>query len=222
LTAWAGLLSRLGSGLDLVIGTPIANRNRAETEGLIGFFVNSLAIRIATEPAATLRSLLATVRDASVGAFAHQDFPFERLVAELGGVRGGNAPPIYQVSFAFQNLPAPVMLPGLTTTVEEVDGGSAKLDLGLVVTPVEGGGLAAQLELNLDLFDPATGARLLAGFERMAAELAAHPERTLAEAELLGAAERQQLLTEWREGDLALEPVLEECADNIVIQARRQ
>jgi len=207
LAAWAGLLARLGSGNDLVIGTPIANRNRAETEGLIGFFVNSLAIRIAAEPAPTLRSLLATVREASVGAFAHQDFPFERLVAELGGARGGNAPPVYQVSFAFQNLPAPVMLPGLATAVEELDGGSAKLDLGLVVTPVEDR-LVAQLELNLDLFDPATGARLLAGFERMVAELAAYPERLLAEAELLGPAERHQVLTEWNEGDLALAPVV--------------
>ncbi|MEP7012742.1 MAG: amino acid adenylation domain-containing protein, partial [Acidobacteriota bacterium] len=213
LTAWAGLLSRLGAGRDLVIGTPIANRNRAETEGLIGFFVNSLAIRIAAEEhgghgGPPLRVLLGRTREASVGAFAHQDFPFERLVAELGGARGGNVPPIYQVSFAFQNLPPPVMLPGLVTTVEELDGGTAKLDLGLVVTPLSGGGLAAQLELNLDFFDPATGARLLAGFERMAAELAAHPEKVLADAELLGPAERQQLLIEWREGDLALDPLL--------------
>ncbi len=212
LAAWAGLLARLGSGLDLVLGTPIANRNRAETEGLIGFFVNSLAIRITAEEqdghgGPPLRVLLDRTREASVGAFAHQDFPFERLVAELGGARAGNVPPIYQVSFAFQNLPPPVMLPGLLTTVEELDGGTAKLDLGLVVTPVVGGGLAAQLELNLDLFDPATGARLLAGFERMAAELAAHPDRLLAEAELLGPAERQQLLMEWREGDLALDPL---------------
>ena len=206
LAAWAGLLSRLGSGTDLVIGTPIANRNRAETEGLIGFFVNSLAIRISAEAAPAegghggppLQVLLARSRAASVGAFAHQDFPFERLVAELGGARGGNVPPIYQVSFAFQNLPAPVMLPGLSTTVEELDGGAAKLDLGLVVTPV-GDQLEALLEINLDLFDPATGARLLVGFERMAAEVAAHPERLLAEAELLGQAEQQQLLVEWND-----------------------
>ncbi len=197
--AWAGLLSRLGSGRDLVVGTPIANRNRAETEGLIGFFVNSLAIRVTADPSAPLRSLLYAVREASVGAFAHQDFPFERLVAELGVARGGNVPPIYQVSFAFQNLPAPVMLPGLTTTVEELDGGAAKLDLGLVVTPVEDR-LESQLEINLDLFDPATGARLLAAFERMARELAEAPERSLAEAELLGRAERHQLLYEWNEG----------------------
>ncbi len=197
--AWAGLLSRLGSGTDLVIGTPIANRNRAETEGLIGFFVNSLAIRVTADPSAPLRSLVSSVREASVGAFAHQDFPFERLVAELGVTRGGNVPPIYQVSFAFQNLPVPVMLPGLTTTVEELDGGAAKLDLGLVVTPVEDR-LEAQLEVNLDLFDPATGARLLAGFERMAWELTEAPERLLAEAELLGRAERHQLLYEWNEG----------------------
>jgi len=215
LTAWAGLLARLGSGRDLVIGSPVANRNRAETEGLIGFFVNSLAIRITAEPVPTegghggppLRVLLARTREASVGAFAHQDFPFERLVAELGGARVGNVPPVYQVSFAFQNLPSPVMLPGLSTTIEELDGGAAKLDLGLVVTPV-GDRLVAQLELNLDLLDPATGARLLAGFERMMTELAAHPERLLMDAELLGPAERHQLLTEWNEGDLALAPVV--------------
>ena len=207
LAAWAGLLSRLGSGSDLVIGTPIANRNRAETEGLIGFFVNSLAIRVSAGPAASLRSLLAHAREASVGAFAHQDFPFERLVAELGGARGGNVPPIYQVSFAFQNLPAPVMLPGLSTRVEELDGGAAKLDLGLVVTPV-GDRLEAQLEIDLDLFDPATGARLLLGFERMAAEVAARPEKWLGEAELLGPAERQQLLVEWNEGGAELPAVL--------------
>ena len=211
LAAWAGLLARLGSGSDLVIGTPIANRNRAETEGLIGFFVNSLAIHISAEPAASLRSLLAAAREASVGAFAHQDFPFERLVAELGGARGGGGggkvPPIYQVSFAFQNLPSPVMLPGLSTAVEELNGGAAKLDLGLVVTPV-GDRLEAQLEIDLDLFDPATGARLLAGFERMAAEVAGYPEKLIGEAELLGPAERQQLLYEWSEGRAELPPVL--------------
>jgi len=215
LAAWAGLLSRLGAGRDLVIGLAVANRNRAETEGLIGFFVNSLAVRISAEredgAEPTLAVLLRRTRDAALGAYAHQDFPFDRLVAELGGARGGNVPPIFQVSLVFQNLPEPMLLPGLGATIEPLGGGVAKLDLALVVSPVrEVGGerLSALLEIDLDLFDPATGARLLRGFEAMVAEVAAHPERSVDQAELLGTLERHQLLTEWNDRDLALPSVL--------------
>ncbi|MEP7012743.1 MAG: non-ribosomal peptide synthase/polyketide synthase [Acidobacteriota bacterium] len=209
LAAWAGLLSRMGAGSDLVIGLPIANRNRKETEGLIGFFVNSLPVRLSTASDPTLAELLTRARTAALGAYAHQDFPFDRLVAELGGVRGGGVPPIYQVSLMFQNLPEPAMLPGLRTTAEELRGGLAKIDLGLAVVPLReatGDRLAALLELNLDLFDPATGARLLRGFEAILGEVAAHPERALGEAVLIGAPERHQLLAEWNDRDLALAP----------------
>src|SRR6185436_15844012 len=154
LAAWTGLLSRLGAGNDLVVGLPIANRNRSETEGLIGFFVNSLPIRISVDPAPepdlTLGNLLGRARAAALGAYAHQDFPFDRLVAELGGARGGGIPPVYQVSLMRQNLPAPVLLPGLLTKVEELGGGTAKLDLGLAVVPIadeRAERLAAILEL---------------------------------------------------------------------------
>ncbi|MEP7009956.1 MAG: amino acid adenylation domain-containing protein, partial [Acidobacteriota bacterium] len=186
-----------------------------ETEGLVGFFVNSLAIRISADAEAgkapRLGDLLERARTAALGAYAHQDFPFDRLVAELGGSRGGGIPPVYQVALVLQNLAEPVLLPGLRTTVEELDGGLAKLDLALAVVPFHEAGadsFAALLELNLDLFDPATGARMLRGFEAMAREIAAHPDRLLAEAELLGRAERHQMLIEWRGGDRSPAPVL--------------
>src|SRR6185295_12424682 len=186
-----------------------------ETEGLIGFFVNSLAIRISAaaesgrEPA--LGELLRRARTAALGADAHQDFPFDRLVAELGGARGGGIPPVYQVSLVLQNMVELVLLLGLRTMVEELGGGLAKLDLGLALAPLHearGDFFAALLELNLDLFDPATGARLLRGFAAMLREIAERPERALAEAELLGAAERHQLLIEWNDAEHEPPPVL--------------
>jgi non-ribosomal peptide synthetase component F len=105
LAGWQTLLSRYSGQSDVVVGTPIANRNRMETEGLIGFFVNTLALRADLRGRPSFRELLRQVREVTLGAYAHQDVPFEKLVEELQPERRSRASPIFQVSFALQNAP---------------------------------------------------------------------------------------------------------------------
>src|SRR6202035_3449391 len=109
------LLQRYSGQPDLTVGTFIANRNRAETEGLIGFFVNNLALRVEVPGDGGFRQLLGRVRDVTLGAHAHQDLPFEKLLAELRLERATERTPLFQVMFVFQNTPPRTLaLPGLT------------------------------------------------------------------------------------------------------------
>src|SRR5262249_41386465 len=143
---------------DICVGTPIANRTRAETEGLIGFFVNTLALRtdLAGDPA--FRELLARVRETALGAYAHQDLPFEMLVQTLRPERDLSHSPLFQVMFILQNAPLKVpKIAGLTSgpLVELADNGTSKFDLTL--TMMEGiEGLTGTVEYNTDLFEEGT------------------------------------------------------------------
>ncbi|HEX2569426.1 MAG TPA: amino acid adenylation domain-containing protein, partial [Polyangia bacterium] len=200
LAAFQTLLHRYTGQEDLIVGTPSAGRTRAETEDLIGFFVNTLALRTRLRRGMTFRDLLAEVREVTLAAHAHQEVPFERVVEALEPERDLSRPPIFQVMFGLQNLPAQALaLPGLVLTPVEFEGRVAKFDLSLFLQ--EGPeGLRATLEYNTDLFDAATAARMAGHFRVLLEGLAARPESTLAELPLLDTAERHRLLAEWAQG----------------------
>ena len=166
LAAFQALLHRYTGQADVVVGSPIANRTRAEVEGLIGFFVNTLALRTSFEGDPTFRELLQRVRATSLAAYAHQDLPFERLVEELQPSRDPSYNAIFQVVFALQNTPdQELQLPGVTLQGMEVDAGTAQLDLSLYIWETTGG-LVCRLEYNTDLFEDATIRRLWATSRR--------------------------------------------------------
>jgi amino acid adenylation domain-containing protein len=197
LAACATVFHRHTGQRDLVLGTPTANRDPVEVEGLIGFFANSLALRLDLAGDPPFRDLLARVRTAVLADYAHQEIPFEKLVQELRPERDLSHNPIYQAVFALESAErAPGgEIPGLRLTPLPAAGGTAKFDFALYMED-QGEGLSGLLETNRDLFDPATGARWLAQLETLVAALLAQPQRRLSELALLGAAERHQLLFE--------------------------
>ncbi len=200
LAGWQTLLYRYSGQTEIVVGTPIANRTRVETEELIGFFVNMLPLRAHLEPEQTFAELLAQVRERTLGAYQHQDVPFERLVEELGVGRSLSHAPVFQVMLALQNAPRPeLQLSGLQLQAEGIEAETARYDLTLEAEEDEGG-LSLRLEYNADLFTAATAARLLNHFEQLLKEVVASEGReTVAELELLSATERDQLVQEFND-----------------------
>ena len=199
LAAFQTLLHRYCSQDDIVVGSPIAGRTRPEVEGLIGFFVNTLVLRTSVAGDPTFQELLARVRDMALGAYAHQDVPFEKLVEELNPVRGQDASPLFQVLFAYQNVPrAPIDLAGLEIEPFEVSNGEAKVDLFLAVLD-HGRGLRLRIEYATDLFDGATVGRMLGHFRTLLEGIVSNPERRISELPLLTESERRQLLVEWND-----------------------
>ncbi|HEV7518589.1 MAG TPA: amino acid adenylation domain-containing protein, partial [Thermoanaerobaculia bacterium] len=199
LAAFDALLHRLTGQEDLVLGSPIANRNQAEIEGLIGFFVNTLALRVNLAGDPTFPALLTQVREITLGAYAHQDLPFEKLVEELRPERDSSYPPVFQNLFVLQNAPLPeITLPDLRLSPLAFDGGTAKFDLSLIVLDGEPA-LTGWIEYSTDLFDPPTVGRLLAQWQYLLADLAASPERRLAQLQVLSASERHQAVAEWND-----------------------
>lgn len=200
MAAFQALLHRYTGQPDLLIGAPIAGRNQIETEGLIGFFINTLVLRGDLSGDPTFCELLQRVREATIGAYAHQNLPFERLVEELHPVRTSSHSPLVQVLFVLQNAPGQTLqLPGLNIVpipVDKMDTGTAKFDLTLQVEE-DGPGLRAAVEYNTDLFDDTTIARLLGHYQTLLEGIAGSPARRLSELPLLAPAERTQLLVEW-------------------------
>ncbi|HSF41305.1 MAG TPA: non-ribosomal peptide synthase/polyketide synthase [Thermoanaerobaculia bacterium] len=188
------LLSRYTGETDLLVGSPVANRSRPELEGLIGFFANTLVLRgeLAGDP--TFEALLGRTRETALGAFEHQDLPFERLVQELSPERNPGRSPLVQVVFALQNAPAAALtLPGLELVPLDVESGTAKFDLTLLLRE-SGGELSGLVESAADLFDEATVVRLAGHFEALLAGAAAHPEARLSDLPLLSDAEALEIL----------------------------
>lgn len=184
---------------DLVIGSPTAGRTMLETEWLIGAFVNTLALRgnLAGNP--SFRESLARVRETVLGAFAHQDLPFEKLVAELNPERNVNRSPVFQVMFALQNTPKPnLAVSGLTLTPIELESATAKFDLTLEVQE-QPDGLFVSFEYNTDLYAPETVERMLAHYRNLLATVVTDPTQRVAELTLLSESERNQLLIEWNQ-----------------------
>jgi amino acid adenylation domain-containing protein/non-ribosomal peptide synthase protein (TIGR01720 family) len=195
--AFQTLLYRYSGQTDLVMGTPIAGRTRVETENLLGFFVNTLALRTDLSGNPRFRDLLGRVREVTLGAYDHQELPFEQLVESLQPVRDLSRHPLVQVMIALQPSPPPTTeLPGLTARPVAVDGGTAKFELTLSLQDTEQG-LLAVVEYNTDLFDPTTIARMLNHFQTLLEGMITDPDQRLADLPLLTAAERQQLLVEW-------------------------
>jgi amino acid adenylation domain-containing protein len=193
LAAWQLLLSRHNGQQTVVVGSPVAGRNRTELEGLIGCFLNLLPLRADVDGDFTFRELLARVRESTLEAFQHQEVPFERIVEALGVDRILSHSPVFQAGFVVENAPAGSNgIPGLTVQPLGQSSGTAKLDLRLAVT--EG---AASLHLSLtyasDLFDAGTAERLLDRYLRVLQQATAHPERRLSALEWMGADERTQL-----------------------------
>ncbi|HEY2739578.1 MAG TPA: condensation domain-containing protein, partial [Thermoanaerobaculia bacterium] len=194
LAAWSALLARLSGQDDLVVGTAVANRDRPELERLIGFFVNTLALRadLSGDPAFSI--LLERARQTVLDAFAHRDLPFEKLVEELHPARDRSRQPIFQVMLTFQNVPpGAVEIPGLTLVPLEIDGETAKFDLTLSLS-VEDGRIQGSLEYAADLFDRATVERFLGHLGHLLTAVTAEPGMPLSELPLMGAEEERQLL----------------------------
>lgn len=199
LAAFYVLLYRYTGQSDIVLGTPMAGRNQVETEDLIGFFINTLALRAKLSGEMTFQQLLKRVRETALGASAHQDFPFEKLVEELQPERSLSYAPIFQVMFALQNVRGEGLeLPGLKLVPMLTDGVIAKFDLTLFMFE-NGGEIGGSFEYNTDLFDVDTIKRMTQHFERILEGIVAQPERRVAELPLLTAAEEQRQIVEWNE-----------------------
>ena len=199
LAAFKVQLHRYTGQSDVVVGTHIANRHRVEVKDLIGFFVNTLVFRTNVFPEMTFTELLRHVRDDALGAYAHQDLPFERLVEELQPERDLSRQPLFQIAFVFQNAPRPEMeLPGLKLSLLDIHNHTAKFDLGLELWE-SSDGLKARFEYDTDLFDPETIARMAEHFHVLLDAIVANPEQRIAEMPLLTEAERQQLVHEFND-----------------------
>jgi amino acid adenylation domain-containing protein len=195
------LLGRYTGQRDLTIGTFIANRNRPEVERLIGFFVNSLCLRTAITGDPELAAFLRQVRDVTLGAYAHQDLPFERLLEEVRPERAMSHSPLFQVMLVLQNTPAPALaLPGLAVRRWAIEGGVwANVDWTMWLWEGEGGGLDGYLDFNTDLFDATTMRRLLGHWRTLLEGLAARPGVHLSELPILSRADRHQALAAWND-----------------------
>jgi amino acid adenylation domain-containing protein len=200
--AFTTLLYRYTGQTDVVMGTPIANRNRREIEGLIGFFVNTLVLRTNLAGDPRFRELVGRVREVALGAYEHQDLPFEKLVEELQPERNLNYNPLFQVMFSLQNNPTSGASDEQQASLEALKNapqlGAARFDLALFTEETEKG-FVAGLEYNTDLFEAATIERMVEHFQTLLEGIVAHPDRRLSELTLMTEAEQFQLLHEWNQ-----------------------
>nr|QEO74607.1 AMP-dependent synthetase and ligase [uncultured bacterium] len=198
--ALAALLTRLGAGTDIPVGTPIAGRTDQALDDLVGFFVNTLVLRVDTSGDPSFRDLVTRVRERSLDAYAHQDLPFERLVEALNPARSLAYHPLFQTMLAWQNnAVADLRLPELTVTEEPVRTGTARTDLVIYVGEQTGAGLRGAVEFNTDIFDWSTVETLLARLERLLRAVVADPDQQVGTVDLLTADERERLTATWSE-----------------------
>ena len=196
LAAFDVLLGRYTGQRDFLVGSTIAGRGRIELEGLIGFFVNSLVLRGTLDWSGGFRALLAGVRERTLGAYANQDLPFERIVEHLQPQRDLSRSPLFQVVFQLQNAGAGAAeVPGLTLSPIGADSETSKFDLVLTLAETAGG-LWGNWSYSTDLFDAATLRRMTDHLRSLLEAAVAEPQRSLGELPLLSGAERQQLLIE--------------------------
>ena len=196
LAAFQTLLYRYTGQEDIVVGSPIANRNRTEIEGLIGFFVNTLVLRTHVSGDPTFKDLLAGVKETTLGAYAHQDVPFEKLVEELNPERSLSHSPLFQVMFVLQNASAgPRELSGLVLNPVKLENGTTKFDLSVSLIE-RSDGLKGSWEYSTDLFNEATIVRIGEHFRRLLEGLTRNPDQSVCELPMLTQPEKHQLLIE--------------------------
>jgi amino acid adenylation domain-containing protein len=205
LTAFKILLHRYSHEEDIVVGTPIANRTRAEVEGLIGFFANTLVLRTRLSGGLSFRQLLGRVREVTLGAYAHQDMPFEKLVEELSPKRNLAYNPLFQVMFVLQNMGK---VAGGARQQQQPDGGmidtgAAKFDMTLFLTETTQG-VQACFEYNSDLFDQETVARMAKHFETLLSAAVADPDQPVWSLPMLSQSELLTL-SSWNDTEAPLD-----------------
>ena len=196
--AFAMLLSRYSAQDDVVVGSPVANRQHREIEPLIGFFVNTLVLVTDLSGDPTFHELLDRVRRVALDAYTHQDLPFERLVEALQPDRSLSHAPIFQVMFAFQDMPPSPRLPGLTLRFSELEQTVARFDLTLSMTAAEQG-LTATWAYGSDLFEATTVRRMAGHFEALLSGLVADPEAQTSTLPMTSDAEQHQVLVAWND-----------------------
>nr|AIW82283.1 PuwF [Cylindrospermum alatosporum CCALA 988] len=195
--AFVTLLHRYSGQEDILIGTPIANRNQREIESLIGFFVNTLVLRTNLAGNPSFAELLKQVRQVALDAYTHQDVPFEQVVEALQPARNLSHTPLFQVLFALQNAPVGELeLPGLRLKPLPIEAVTSKFDITLSMeeTPQ---GLLGNWEYSTDLFDGETISRMAGHFQNLLAAVVANPAEPIQQLPLLSDSERQQLLVDW-------------------------
>jgi amino acid adenylation domain-containing protein len=199
LAAFKTLLFRYTHQDDILVGSPIANRNSDQIQSALGFFVNTLVLRSNLSGNPSFKELLKRIRRVALDAYSHQDLPFEKLVEELHPERNLNHTPLFQVMFALQNFPMPNLeVAGLNLQVQEVDTGTAKFDLTLFVED-RGRELVATFEYNTDLFKATTITRMLGHFQILLGGMVANPNQRLSDLPLLTEVELNQLIIEWNQ-----------------------
>jgi amino acid adenylation domain-containing protein len=199
LAAFNILLYRYTGQTDLVVGSPIANRNQAELEGLIGFFVNTMALRMDLSGNPTFGEVLAQARQVALGAFAHQDLPFEKLVEELSPERNLDRSPLFQVAFALQNAPLPPLkLSGLNINLLVSENAPVRFDFEFHVFDIENE-LSEVIFYNTDLFDSATMKRFGEHYRTLLEAIVADPERRISDFSIMAKEEQHQILEAWND-----------------------
>ncbi|MGG7569783.1 amino acid adenylation domain-containing protein [Streptomyces sirii] len=202
--ALAALLTRLGAGDDVPIGSPVAGRTDQALEDAVGFFVNTLVLRTDVSGEPTFRELVARVRESDLAAFAHQDVPFERLVEVLNPARSMGRHPLFQVMLAFQNNDLPALdLPDLRVSTVQLPRGGAKFDLSLDIgesfTDGVPGGIAGSVDYSADLYDHATVEAFAGRFAAFLGAVCAQPDQPLTHHDITTPEERDLLLNQWND-----------------------
>ena len=204
LAAFQTLLFRYTGQEDIVVGSPIANRNYGEVENLIGFFVNALTMRTKLTGNPTFRELMGRTRDVALEAYGHQDLPFEKLVEEFDPERNLGYNPLFQVLFVLQNAPKyELELPGLKLEWLPIYNGTAKFDIALHVAE-RPEGLSCMMEFNTDLFESSTISRMLGHWRVLLESVAADADQRIASLPILTADERQKLLVDFNQAGTSL------------------
>ena len=196
LAAFEVLLWRYSGQEDLVVGTPIAGRNRSELEGLIGLLANTLPIRVDVSGNPAFRELLGRVRETALEAYAHQEMPFDKLVEELHPERSLSHTPLFQVIFAFENTSQSLEFPGLNMKWMEVDRGTSRCDLSLFITD-KLGQLNCMWEYSTELFDDETIERMMLNYQTLLQSILENPAERIGYLRICAEEEHQRLLVEW-------------------------
>jgi len=188
------VLSRYSGQEDIVLGTDIANRNRAEIEGLIGFFVNQLVLRVKVGASESFGELLKRVREVCLGAYAHQDVPFEKLVEELQPERDLTRSPFFQAKLILQNAPRERLeLEGVRLSNSGGEVETTRLDLTMAIMDA-GRDLVGAVTYSRDLFEAETIERLMNHYMNVLRRVAEESERPICSLSFLGEAEREQIV----------------------------